>query len=561
MKSNNFFWYFLLPVAVGITLTISLSPWFFEYLATPAGQVFSGINRWSSDYFTYLSYVELGRRGELGARLLATTQPQIPVYAHLAHTLPGFVFGHLFGFNSIFSYHLARAIYGLIFLILCWVFFYRLTKSKMLTAVAFWLTFYVAGFPKIDHLWPISFSRYLAWFQEQNIIGRATGPLHYTAGAIFFILVVLWWFTGKTAGWKKILVAGILINFTLLANPFAFLILSVSFGIFALVTFAWDSLVPFTLAIPLFLYNQHFLSQPPWGTLGNAPAFYIISHPAIPFWDAIMSIGPIFFLGIAGAILMLLRESEDMKFLRQSHVELPQLIFLIIWFFVQLFLFFFGDFVRLDPLRSFNSLYYLPLALFSAYLITIVSTQLTQIIIQIILRKRKHLFRAIKEQTEQQRGEWVFLIARNTVLSFLLFTLFIITGPNYYLSYKEQLFAFTDFKSFSNFTYPTVAQVAAFRWLEKNTPVGSGVLALYEASFLIIGFSGNATGANMDYNLRTPFYSGTLSARDADQFLKNNHFRYVYDGYQERAVGGNIALYPFLKKIYENPEVKIYQVR
>ena len=554
MKSNNFFWYFLLPVAAGITLTISLSPWFFEYLSTPAGQVFSGINRWSSDYFTYLSYVELGRRGELGVRLLATTQPQIPVYAHLAHTLPGFVFGHLLGFNSIISYHLARAIYGLIFLILCWVFFYRLTKSKVMTVVAFWLTFYVAGFPKIDRLWPISFSRYLAWFQEQNIIGRATGPLHYAAGAIFFILAVLWWFTGKTTGWKKILVAGILINFTLLANPFAFLILALSFGIFALVTFAWDSLVPFALAIPLFLYNQHFLSQPPWGTLGNAPAFYIISHPPIPFWDAIMSIGPIFFLGIAGMSIVLLRLARGKRQNRQQY------LFLLIWFFVQFFLFFFGDFVRLDPLRSFNSLYYLPLAVFSAYLITIISTRLAQKITQIIFRKRKHLFQAIKEQAERQRGEWAFLIARNTVLSFLLFILFIITGPNYYLSYKEQLFAFTDFKSFSNFTYPTVAQVAAFRWLEKNTPVGSGVLALYEASFLIIGFSGNATGANMDYNLRTPFYSGALSSQDAYRFLKNNHFQYVYDGYQERYVGDDLNKYPFLKKIFENSEVRIYKV-
>ena len=556
MKSNNFFWYFLLPVAVGITLTISLSPWFFEYLATPAGQVFSGINRWSSDYFTYLSYVELGRRGELGARLLATTQPQIPVYAHLAHTLPGFVFGHLFGFNSIISYHLARTIYGLIFLILCWVFFYRLTKSRMMTAVAFWLTFYVAGFPKIDRLWPISFSRYLAWFQEQNIIGRATGPLHYAAGAIFFILAVLWWFTGKTTGWKKILVAGILINFTLLANPFAFLILSVSFGIFALVTFAWDSLIPFALAIPLFLYNQHFLSQPPWGTLGNAPAFYTISHPAIPFWDAIMSIGPIFFLGIAGMSIILLPAA------RGKRQDLQQYLFLLIWFLVQFFLFFFGDFVRLDPLRSFNSLYYLPLALFSAYFLVMLSKLITRYIAADVTSEKvpREADCGVGRRASQRKSIASDSVCSNILLIILLFFLFTTTFPNFYLSYKEQLFAFTDFKSFSNFTYPTVAQVAAFRWLEKNTPVGSGVLALYEASFLIIGFSGNATGANMDYNLRTPFYSGTLSSRDAYQFLKNNHFRYVYDGYQERAVGGNLNKYPFLKKIFENSEVRIYQV-
>ncbi len=518
---NDFFWYFLVPLLTGFTLIISLSPWVFEWLAAPANQVFSGINRWSGDYFTYLSYVELGRRGELGARLLATTLPQSPVFAHLAHTLPGYIFGYLLGLNSILSYHLARSLYGLIFVFLCMVFFYRLTRSKTIAAVAFWLTFFVPGLPKIDHLFPFRFSRYLDWLQEQNIIGRATGPLHYNASFIFFILTVLWWFTAKSSGRKKFIIAGLLINLTLLANPFAFLILALSFGLYSLINKSLSAIYPFLLAVPLFVYNQYFLSQAPWGRLGNAPAYYIVTHPPIGFWETAMSVGPIFFLGIAGILLILFKKAKILNFFRTSFP------FLIAWLIVQFFLFFFGDAVKLDPLRSFNGLYYLPLALFSAYLIVAVA------------QRFKHNF--------------------FTIVTMSLF-LFVITLPNYYLSYKEQLFAFTDFKSFSTFTYPTVKQVEAFRFLEKNTPVASGVLAYYEASFLLIGFSGNSTEANMDPALKVPFYSGQLNTQAAYDFLKKNHFRYVYDGYQEQSLGSSIEKYPFLKKIYRNDEVTIYQV-
>lgn len=549
--SNNFFWYFLVPVLVGITLIISLSPWFFEWLATPTNQVFSGINRWSGDYFTYLSYVELGRRGELGAKLLATTLPQMPVFAHLAHTLPGYIFGHILGLNSILSYHLARSLYGLIFVFLCLAFFYRLTKNKTITLIAFWLVFYIPGFLKINSLNPFRFSRYMGWLQEQNIIGRATGPLHYNAGFIFFILTVLWWFTAKTSPIKKIVIAGLLLNLTLLSNPFAFLILALTFGLYSFFLIvgtkklrgATAIIWPFLSTLPLFIYNQYFLSQVPWGNLGNAPAYYIVTHPPIGFWETAMSIGPIFFLGIGGIILLLAR---NMRLFFTEHSALGRstilpnffalrskqkdvcernniFFFLISWLLVQFFLFFFGDYVRLDPLRSFNGLYYLPLALFSA------------IFIYSLFPRFKH---------------WLLAMI---ILS-------IITFPNFYLSYKEQLFAFTDFKSFSTFTYPTIKQVEAFKFLEKNTPVGSGVLAYYEASFLLIGFSGNSTEANMNPSLKTPFYSNQLDSQAAYDFLKKNHFQYVYFGYQEQSLGGSMKKYPFLKKIFENDEVRIYQV-
>lgn len=76
----------------------------------------------------------------------------------------------------------------------------------------------------------------------------------------------------------------------------------------------------------------------------------------------------------------------------------------------------------------------------------------------------------------------------------------------------------------------------------------------------MIGLSGNSAEVNMDQNLKIPFYTNQFSDTEAYQFLKNNHFQYVYYGYQEQSVGGDPEKYPFLKNIFENEEVKIYQV-
>ena len=237
--------------------------------------------------------------------------------------------------------------------------------------------------------------------------------------------------------------------------------------------------------------------------------------PPISLFEAALSVGPIFFLGILGAIRLLYEQ-----FRRQTNSS--PLIFLIVWPVIQFFLLLFGDSLRIHPPRAFSGLYYLPLAYFSAQLIN-----------RIAKDSRKQLL--------------------------IVVLLFLITLPNYYLSYKEHLFAFTDFKYFSPFIYPSKKQVEAFKFLEKNTPAYSGVLALYEASSLINGFSGNTTEVSLDQNLKMPFYSKSLTDVEAKKFLIKYHFQYVYFGYQEKFSGDNLDQYKFLKKIYENPEAAIYE--
>jgi hypothetical protein len=555
---------YLIPWLVILTLFVSLSPWLVELFATPIDRIFTGINRWSTDYHIYLSYVEQGVRGFLSTKLIFTTQSHPSVFFYLAYTIPGFIFGHILGLNSVFIYHFFRALYGLVFLSATVIFFYKLSKSKVITLTAFFFTFYLSGFVKITSLFPFQATRYLEWLQEQNIIGRATGPLHYSVGFIIFISAFILYFYSKIPLLKKTFLLGLLFNGLLLTNPFNFLLIILCFASYLLIKLVvfkknielFHEILVISgatlISLPLFLLLNHYLSIPPWGIIGVSPKFYVATTPPISLFEAAMSVGPIFFLGIFGAIKLLneqiLRNQGRINYLYHDR-SIDILIFLIIWPIIQFCLLIFGDSLKIHPPRAFSGLYYLPLSYFSAYFIVHLSKKINASMYPSSLPLSPRL----------QRSRKLRWTSRYTTILIILI-LFLITLPNYYLSYKEHLFAFTDFKYFSPLIYPSKKQVEAFKFLEKNTPAYSGVLALYEASSLINGFSGNSTETDLDQNFKILFYSNKLNNIKAKEFLIKYHFQYVYFGYQEEFTGGNLNKYPFLKKIFENKEVKIFHV-
>jgi len=371
---------YLIPLIILLTLLISLSPWAAELFATPVNQVFTGINRWSTDYYIYLSYVEQGVRGFLSTKLIFTTQSHPSVFFYLAYTIPSFIFGHILGLNSVFIYHFFRALYGLLFLMATVIFFYKLSKSKTITLSAFFLTFYVSGLVKISSFFPFQATRYLSWLQEQNVIGRATGPLHYSAGFVVFISAFILYFYSKFPPLKKAFLLGLLLNGLLLTNPFNFLLLVLCFSAYLTIKFIFFKknvqffqeiaviFGAFLASIPLFLLLNYYLSIPPWGITGVSPKFYVSTTPPINLFEAAMSVGPIFFLGIAGLFLLFKDKNRPVK--------LSVLIFLAVWPMIQFVLLIFGDVFKIHPPRAFSGLYYLPLSYFSAYFIVYLSKKI-----------------------------------------------------------------------------------------------------------------------------------------------------------------------------------------
>ena len=105
--------------------------------------------------------------------------------------------------------------------------------------------------------------------------------------------------------------------------------------------------------------------------------------------------------------------------------------------------------------------------------------------------------------------------------------------------------------------------------METNTPRDSAVAALYEAGSLIPQFSGNTSYLGnvvetINFSQKTDllgrFYSGQISPDQAKQFLTDGRINYLYWGFQERSLGGNPLSYNFVKEVYSNPKVTIFQV-
>ncbi|OIO15492.1 hypothetical protein COV53_03990 [Candidatus Gottesmanbacteria bacterium CG11_big_fil_rev_8_21_14_0_20_37_11] len=537
-SKHSFYWYIFIPFLITITLFIALSPWLAHLLATPPGRMFTGIHWWSSDYAIYLSYVELGRRGEIGARLLLTTMPQSPVFTQLVYTLSGYLFGKILQFNSVFSYHISRILYGFFFLFSTIFLFYRLSKSKLVTLFAFLFSFYITGFVRVKQIFPLKISRYLAFISGSDIISRAVGPPHYLVGYIIFIATFCWFFCTKHSLFLKTIVFGILLNLILLANPFTYIIMAFSFLNYIVIRLLFSKdkrafitgelisiIAGFAIALPLLSYYKHFLSREPWGLIASAPQFYQIFHPPIYAKDVLMAFIPLILCGLSGIFGVITKKIK-------TFLTVSQTAFLLSWILSHVFLLAFGDQIRIDPLRSNQGLYYIPLSLFSAYFI-------------LALSKRLQIFGLANYKI---KGLAIIIL------------LFVLTLPDYLLSYRNNLFNFTDYKNFTRLVYPTKKSIEAFRWLEANTPVASGVMSMYEASELMQGFSGNSTNAKITEMTRIRFFSNSMLEDEAYKFLKDNNFRYVYFGYQEKYYGGEVVKLPFLRKVFENEEVIIYLI-
>ena len=116
--------------------------------------------------------------------------------------------------------------------------------------------------------------------------------------------------------------------------------------------------------------------------------------------------------------------------------------------------------------------------------------------------------------------------------------------------------------------YPLKDFANGLKWLETNTSRNSVVLSKITAGNYIPAYSGNFV--YLGHSSETPhfdtrninvnnFFSGTMSADDALNFLKRENITYIFYGPQEKEEAINsISQYKFLKAVYISPYVTIY---
>lgn len=572
----------LIILLILLPLFVSMLPVAIQFSKSPPDRIFMGLHRWSEDYYSYLHLINQGLNGHLQTVNKITSIKHTPTFVHSEYTLLGLI-ARPFGLNSVLTYHFSRFVLGFIFLITAFYFYLYIFKSlfkrtNYLPFLSFFLAFFVPGFIHLDSIQPLVFSPYLSWWTELDVVRRATILPHYLMGSILFLLIIIFFLKTLQKPTFKLYAAVFVFSFLLsFVHPVDFLILVCTLGLYTLlanfnvISKSIKNFVPLLCVVLAgtapFLYYKYAFSLPFWR--------FVTSHGTttqynIPLFDFIMSQGLILPLAFLEILLFIVKiggwqpqgdphrapavhksaDEEDGWGMRLTGPALPApsdrgeptdrpTLFLFSWLFVQtLFFFKLYEIFNFDRLRTLHAPYYIPLAFFAG----------------IFLIK---IYKSIKSKY------------------FLLFTFIfistVITIPLLYKSITNQILEVSDFKSFSPFTYPTIKQYEAWEFLRKNTPENSFITTGYEAKFLLPAVAHNkiAFGANFEndpsYGLQNAtinqLYSNTLDPSLAYDFLLKNHISYIYWGYQEKSLGGNLNNYQFLKKIFENGEVSIFAVK
>ena len=118
--------------------------------------------------------------------------------------------------------------------------------------------------------------------------------------------------------------------------------------------------------------------------------------------------------------------------------------------------------------------------------------------------------------------------------------------------------------------YPLKEWMDGIRFLRDKTDHEEVVLAEYTAGNFIPAYAGNfvywGQSNTVDYTTKEleadKFFRGKMSQREAEIFLKRGRIKYIFFSVQEKEKTGAKELeviYPFLKKIYQNTIVTIFQ--
>lgn len=517
-------------VLVGVGLLTTIVP----LVLKPQGRVFSGIHGYSDDYVGYVSYIKEGMYGRstMLIRSLPFRQPASPI--HIIYIALGKIAG-LVTDDAPLVYHVSRTVLAIVFVLLAHRLLRSLGFNTMLATLTTLLAFVSGSLGWVAYEGGAWVYRGLNFFPFSIVTPeRVTDRPHYLAGAIIFLLLILF-FVRKHRSFQIIIAASVL-SFTLpiVHAPFAIIAVTtaVIYALLSIVatrsirrhqfSFLLATGVPAGLGLLLIKWflSQYEAAERIWINV----YFYRESLTLISVFRDVLSFGPTLWIGLPGLVWAAVRSSNVLS--------APSIM--AVWLISQLSLFsilypLFGA----ERVRFIQSLYFIPMAYGSV------------LFLKFLLKSRDH------------------------ALVIAIFLLITISLPTYIHDELKVIKEVSNPAAYSILAFPTVAQRDAYRFLNAHTSRESTVLAWFESSNHILIWShnrviGNTQGwpveeGTMMKHERDLIFSGKLSYGSARAILSKYRIDYIYYGYQERALG-KIRHYPFLTQVFSNNEAIIYKV-
>lgn len=499
-------------VCVGFIVSLGMVSTIVGWLKTPPpGRAYNGMHGFSDDYTGYVSYIKEGAGGRLWVAIRSLPLPQTPTTIHHFYLWIGTA-ARLFGLSAPLAYHLARIILGALFVFLVYRLFFTLLRRTDEALLGTLVAFGATSVPT-----PSSFPFAV------DVSGRATGRPHYLMADILVISIVLLFLRRRTH-WTTI--AMVLLSFLLgIIHP-AFGVIVLFMMAMALVRFPASAVFSIGGLLCGLLISYWSTHQHPFVSM-LAFEGYVLGERIGPgqIWREVLAFGPVLWLAAAGFVWAIMAK----KTTKGTDI-------MMYWLMATLLLFFFlYPVFRAERVRFVQSLYFVPMAYGAMLFFRLLSARI---------------------------GRWVIALGAVFLIA--------VSVPMYTLALYQTTTNLTDYRVFPTWIFPTTKQMEAYRWMDRNTPKESTVLARFEAANNILLYSHNfvvglrqgwtnEAGGSME-TARDNFYLGVMSDGEAKAYLSKNNIRYVYSGYQEREVG-DVSRYPFLSRVFDNGEVAIYYVR
>jgi hypothetical protein len=563
IKSEWAFVFFV--VAVG--MLASLYPMFYELLRKNSifpDRYFVLVYNYAPDFNAYLSKIIQGIQGKFLVSEYFTSEPHSPSLLQIFYLWVGRI-GGMFSPNPEFSYHLARVVFGLGWMLAGYLFIKFSFASKLYRKLAFLLFVFGGNFPKLVFDQNGYGFLFLGQKWEQSMVGwsnldpvrRMTFIPHWNAGHLMSVLSLLFFI--RFIEMKN---RNILLVFSILFGIFAGLILPptliivyataglwILWNIFLRVLFLFkisnsfqisnlkfkiiSYAIYFLFTFPTLVYNVWITQIYPWKALVETDLY--VNKIVFPYWEYLVALGPMGILGLLGGVLVLILRKE--KFYWSSFWVLGMYV-LIIVFDKMIFWHDQTRFLEVGP--------ELPLAILS---VVALSTLFG------VFGKLKNIL-------------MLFAIGSVMLMAVFLFSISIKAQTDF-INHKI-LGSYPPLSLGNYVVYPFKTIMSGVFYLKNNATQNDVILSgdvtgnhigAYAGRFVYVGHGSQTVHF---YGEKVPlaklFYQGGMSDFAAKEFLKQNRISLVFYGPEEKTWGDYPAKADYFEKVFENRDVVIYRV-
>jgi len=566
---------YILPILIVCFVLFSFVPTFYELGRSadlPGNRSFELIHNYITDYNFYLSRIREGWDGRTTLLEIYTNEPHHGTIIHELYL----VLGRMARFISNaavavpYAYHAARFVFGLFLLSLIARVATRLIHTPFWQVLAFLVVVTSAGYPNVSlvgNSW--RFNNFMPWWTVLEPLQRLTFVPHILLAQCGLLFLIIFGSDPDTLGKKgNWIFLSIIAMGTGLVMPQALMMV---YGVFIIETLFefifWQgkkdtqhisewmkhSVYPrmgiVLLSVWTILYFLPLLRVYPWKRLVDFETLHPIAFSYIEY---LKTLGFSLPLGIIGGFFVLKQKDRAWYPIVAWALGVVGLVFAMTIVPLQ------------HPLRFTEMAAYIPLGLLTAYFFH-------QLILKI--SNSRLPARQVKFQIRVMRQYAIMFVYS---LCFLSIVYGCIAMYHQFLWQKD----FTDQKvaagwpviAMDNYiVYPSKDFIDGILYIDASTPKNAVILSAIVAGNYIPARTGrvvylgheNTSYKEEKVEIVKQFYSGLMEQKACYLWLHKEGISYVFWGPQEHEVGGEAdiaAKYPFLREVYKNTEVTVYQV-